>query len=248
MTLNKEIKYLALAEHFAQIFSKDKSTQVGALFLHPTEFTILSAGYNGMPRGCNDDAPERSERPLKYLVTEHAERNAIYNAVRSVFRGSKVVCTTSVDMDDIRAIVSVGVSTLAIAQLPAESVAEQLLMEAGVTLVPVPENAAPNQVVFLAKDSQNVLAQASEVVNAQPAEDSAVRRAIFEAARPMLADSTVVVAPLPPCAACARALAAVGTTRVISHRPTEEQNARWGESFQQSRQLFAARGIELIET
>jgi len=37
-------------------------------------------GYNGMPRGIDDDVDERHERPTKYLWFEHAERNAIYNA------------------------------------------------------------------------------------------------------------------------------------------------------------------------
>jgi len=37
-------------------------------------------GYNGFPRGVNDDVQDRHERPRKYLFTEHGERNAIYSA------------------------------------------------------------------------------------------------------------------------------------------------------------------------
>lgn len=44
---------------------------------------LLSAGYNGFPRGVNDDIDERHDRPAKYKWTEHAERNAIYNAARN---------------------------------------------------------------------------------------------------------------------------------------------------------------------
>ncbi len=40
-------------------------------------------GYNSFPRGINDDVPERHERPEKYYWMEHAERNALYNALRS---------------------------------------------------------------------------------------------------------------------------------------------------------------------
>ena len=58
-------------------WSKDTSSQVGAVIVtpdgHPRSF-----GYNGLPRGVNDDVPERHERPEKYLWFEHAERNAIY--------------------------------------------------------------------------------------------------------------------------------------------------------------------------
>lgn len=41
-----------------------------------------SAGYNGFPRNVNDTIEYRHDRPLKYEFTEHAERNAIYNAAR----------------------------------------------------------------------------------------------------------------------------------------------------------------------
>lgn len=62
--------------------SKDPSTQVGAIIVDNKNRT-LSTGFNGFPRGVNDDSeqfPERYERPAKYKFTEHAERNAIYTA------------------------------------------------------------------------------------------------------------------------------------------------------------------------
>ena len=62
-------------------WSKDKS--IGACAIIADEDNrIVSTGYNGFPSGCNDAIPERHERPAKYLYTEHAERNAVYNAVR----------------------------------------------------------------------------------------------------------------------------------------------------------------------
>ena len=61
--------------------SKDPSTQIGAVIVGPDN-EIRSTGYNGMPRGCDDDVDGRYERPEKYYWFEHAERNAIYNAAR----------------------------------------------------------------------------------------------------------------------------------------------------------------------
>lgn len=62
-------------------WSKDTSTKVGAVIVGEAG-QILSTGYNGLPRGVSD-IPARLARPEKYLWTEHAERNAIYNAARS---------------------------------------------------------------------------------------------------------------------------------------------------------------------
>lgn len=61
--------------------SKDKSTKVGAVIVGPNK-EIRSAGYNGFPKGANDDNEAWHERPKKYLVTSHAEENAIVLAAR----------------------------------------------------------------------------------------------------------------------------------------------------------------------
>lgn len=62
--------------------SKDLRTKVGCIIVGPDK-DIRSTGYNGFPRGVNDNIPERLQPPAKYMWTEHAERNAIYNALRS---------------------------------------------------------------------------------------------------------------------------------------------------------------------
>jgi dCMP deaminase len=77
---DKAIKYYKLVCSMAEIFSKDPSTKVAALFLYPDSLQIISMGYNGFPRGINESGSERWERPIKYKYVEHAERNAIYNA------------------------------------------------------------------------------------------------------------------------------------------------------------------------
>ena len=65
--------------YFVAMKSKDTSTKTGAVIVGPNN-EIRSTGYNGLPRCVNDDVPERFERPDKYLWTEHAERNAVYNS------------------------------------------------------------------------------------------------------------------------------------------------------------------------
>jgi len=61
--------------------SKDRSTKVGCVIVSPDN-TILSTGWNGFPRGVDDNDEAKHERPAKYDWTEHAERNAIFNAAR----------------------------------------------------------------------------------------------------------------------------------------------------------------------
>lgn len=64
-------------------WSKDVHTQVGAVIVEPKTRAIVSVGYNGLPRHVNDAPPERSSREggEKYYWYEHAERNALYNAL-----------------------------------------------------------------------------------------------------------------------------------------------------------------------
>ena len=65
--------------------SKDRSTKVGVVIVTPDN-TLLSIGFNGFPRGIDDEIERYHERPMKYRITEHAERNAIYNAARNGIR------------------------------------------------------------------------------------------------------------------------------------------------------------------
>jgi len=61
--------------------SKDKSTKVGAVIVGQDN-EVLSIGFNGLPRGVDDNNEKYHERPLKYSVVSHAEVNCIYNAAR----------------------------------------------------------------------------------------------------------------------------------------------------------------------
>lgn len=79
---DKAEKFFKLAEYQAELFSKDPSTKVGALFIAPESLQVLSFGYNGHPRKVDETDPARWERPHKYYYVAHAEMNAIANACR----------------------------------------------------------------------------------------------------------------------------------------------------------------------
>jgi len=78
--MDKDKFFISLAE-LVSTESKDRSTKVGAVIVGPDK-EVRSTGWNGFPRGVDDDNESRHERPAKYAFTEHAERNAIYNAAR----------------------------------------------------------------------------------------------------------------------------------------------------------------------
>ena len=69
-------RYLRIAREVAS-WSKDSRTQVGAVLVKDRR--IIATGYNGIPRGVNDNIPERNEPPEKYAWFEHAERNVLCN-------------------------------------------------------------------------------------------------------------------------------------------------------------------------
>ena len=102
-------RFMDLARHVAT-WSKDRSRKVGAVIVGPNH-EVRAMGYNGFPRGANDDAEERHQRPAKYRWTEHAERNAIYNAALTGVQTE--ACTIYLPwypcMDCARAIVQAGI-------------------------------------------------------------------------------------------------------------------------------------------
>ena len=86
MIISWEEYFMGLA-HLAGLRSKDPNTQVGAAIID-NDKTVVSMGYNGMPRGCNDeDFPWEREGGFldtKYAYVVHAELNAILNSPRPV--------------------------------------------------------------------------------------------------------------------------------------------------------------------
>ena len=86
MIISWDDYFMGLA-HLSGLRSKDPNTQVGACIVDKDN-KVVSIGYNGMPRGCNDnDYPwdrEGAFLDTKYAFVVHAELNAILNASRSV--------------------------------------------------------------------------------------------------------------------------------------------------------------------
>lgn len=113
MRRDKAIQYFKLAQYQADLFSKDPHTRVGAIFLRPESYQILTSGYNGFPRGITE-TKERWERPAKYDYVCHAETNCICNASRhgTPLEGCIAVVTLFPCKDCSKALIQVGVKTL----------------------------------------------------------------------------------------------------------------------------------------
>lgn len=73
-------RFLPLCTQIAG-WSPDPSSKFGCIIVGPDN-QVRATGFNGAPR----HVQERHTRPQKYLYTEHAERNAIYNAARDGIR------------------------------------------------------------------------------------------------------------------------------------------------------------------
>jgi len=74
-------RFIEMARMIAS-WSKDPSTKVGCVIVDPRTNTIVATGYNGLPREVHDQAYRMQMRPEKYEWTEHAERNAVFEAAR----------------------------------------------------------------------------------------------------------------------------------------------------------------------
>lgn len=111
-------RYLELSEYFAG-WSKDRNTGVGAVIVG-SDNTEIVKGYNGFPRGADDEADERHEKPAKYDWTEHAERNAIYNAARNGIstNGCKIYINRFPCVECSRAIIQSGIKEVIVPEKP----------------------------------------------------------------------------------------------------------------------------------
>jgi dCMP deaminase len=72
--------FLDLALQHAKL-SKDPSTRVGAIIVGP-ERELISAGFNGFPRGIQDTPERLNDRQLKLQLVVHAEMNAALAAAK----------------------------------------------------------------------------------------------------------------------------------------------------------------------
>jgi dCMP deaminase len=73
--------FLALAYEYAKKFSSDPRTQNGAVIVDANTNEIISFGANRFPEGVKN-LPERLHPDHKRNYLEHAERDAIFTALR----------------------------------------------------------------------------------------------------------------------------------------------------------------------
>lgn len=79
MSTTKDTRFLLTAQAIASIWSKDPSSQVGAIAVGEVPNQV-AWGYNGFPPGISDTPERLHDRETKYRLVRHAEPNAISNA------------------------------------------------------------------------------------------------------------------------------------------------------------------------
>ena len=141
-------QYFMLKAYAAATKSKDRSTHVGAVVIGPDN-EVRTSGYNSFPRNLNDNVEARYERPLKYMWTEHAERNAIYNAARTgvALKDCDMYCMWFPCHECARAILGSGIKKViyhkefqdAFTENPlwdeSHTIAQEMFLEAGVEVI-----------------------------------------------------------------------------------------------------------------
>ena len=80
MMTNWDKRFLKLAKHSSE-WRKDPSIKVGCVVVGPDR-ELRSPGFNGLPRGIEDNEQRLNNREIKYPLICHAEENAIMHAAR----------------------------------------------------------------------------------------------------------------------------------------------------------------------
>lgn len=103
-------RFMELARHIST-WSRDHGRKNGAVIVGPSR-EVRAMGYNGFPRGVDDEVESRYTRPVKYFFTEHSERNALYNAARTGLsvEGCIMYTTLFPCVDCARGIIQSGIS------------------------------------------------------------------------------------------------------------------------------------------
>ena len=146
----KRTDYISWDEYFMGIAylsamrSKDPNTQVGACIVSK-ENKILSMGYNGFPKGCDDDEfPWNRDGGVcdsKYAYVTHSELNAILNYRGGSLEGTKLYVTLFPCNECAKAIIQAGITELVYADdkyngTPTNLASRRMLKAAGVRMTP----------------------------------------------------------------------------------------------------------------
>ena len=136
-------RYFELAKHVSQ-WSKDPSTKVGAVIVGQDKREI-AVGFNGFPHGVEDHDYRLQNKHLKYIFTQHAERNVLDNALFDV-TGATIIATKFPCSDCAKSIISKKIAKV-ISPAPEGEKWEQdaefsktMFQEAGVSVIIVDEN------------------------------------------------------------------------------------------------------------
>ncbi len=140
---NWDRRFLNLAKHIAS-WSKDPSTQVGAVIVDPLK-RIVATGFNGLPSGVEDSIHRLHTREIKYDMVVHAERNAIIDAKRDL-SGMTIyvwpimpcsVCATMVIQAGITKVISPSTDNQRLIESCKFHLSEEMYSETGVELIQV---------------------------------------------------------------------------------------------------------------
>lgn len=123
--------FMAIAE-VVKLRSKDPNTKVGACIVKDNK--ILSTGYNGFPRGCDDDKypwgkGNENEVDNKYFYVVHAELNAILNSTQSV-KDSTIYVTLYPCNECAKAIIQSGIKHIFYMRVKADTDEKKRIIDA----------------------------------------------------------------------------------------------------------------------
>jgi dCMP deaminase len=123
--------------------SKDPSCQVGCCIVNQKKF-IVGLGYNGFPRGCDDDefpwCKTGDLHETKYAYVVHAEQNAIINTNQMDLSGTTMYVTRHPCNECAKFILQSGIAkiyylTNPFPESPETIASDRMFRSAGVELV-----------------------------------------------------------------------------------------------------------------
>ncbi len=137
-------RFLELAAHVAQ-WSRDPEKKVGAVIVRPDK-TIASLGFNGFPRGVEDNDARYQDKALKRELTTHAEINAILHAREPLHGYTLYVWPLAPCVRCAASIIQSGVTHVVTVPLKTDSnwattleLANTIFSEAGITVTMIDE-------------------------------------------------------------------------------------------------------------
>ncbi len=146
--MTKREDYISWDEYFMGIAilsgcrSKDPNSQVGSCIVSDQN-RILSVGYNGFPRGCDDEEfpwdREGDFYDTKYAYVTHSELNAILNYTGPSLHGARIYVTLFPCNECAKAIIQSGIKEIVYMSdkyngTPQINASKRMLTAAGVKL------------------------------------------------------------------------------------------------------------------